>query len=66
MKPPTYRKQVQHFIGAINDYRNMWPRRSHTLAPVTRLTSNKQKFKWTQFKQDTFKKIKWILAHDTF
>ena len=44
----------------------MWPRRSHTLAPLTRLTSIKQKFKWTQFKQDAFKKIKWILAHDTY
>ena len=39
MKPPIYRKEVQKFIGIINYYHNMWSRRSHTLAPLTKLTS---------------------------
>ena len=36
----------------------MWPRRSHILAPLTRLTCIKQKFKWTQVKKIAFDKIK--------
>ena len=38
MAPPIYRKEVQKFIGVINYYCNMWPRRSHTLAPLTILS----------------------------
>ena len=36
MAPPTYRKEVQNVIGVINYYRNMWPRQSHMLAPLTK------------------------------
>ena len=43
----------------------MWPRGSHTLAPLTILTSIKRKFKWTQVEQYVFHEIKWILARDT-
>ena len=43
----------------------MWPRRAHMLAPLTKLTSIKRIFEWTQVKQYTFDKIKRILAHET-
>ena len=43
----------------------MWPRRSHTLAPLTRLTYNNRKFKWAQFKQYEMDTIKWVVACDT-
>ena len=43
----------------------MWPRRSHTLAPLTKLTSIKNKFKWKKVEQDAFDKIKRIVARDT-
>ena len=33
MKPTTPQKYVRKFIGVTNYYRNIWPRRSHTLAP---------------------------------
>ena len=65
MAPSTSRKEVQKLIGVINYYRDMWPRRSHTLAPLTRLAYIKRKFKWTQVAQDAFDKIKHILAFDT-
>ena len=43
----------------------MWPRRSHKLLPLTRITYNKRKFKWTKTKQDIFDEIKWILDRGT-
>ena len=52
-------------MGVIKYYRNMWPRRSHTLAPLTKLTSIKRKFKWKKFEQYAFDKIKRIVARDT-
>ena len=45
MNPPTSQKEVRKFIGVLNYYRNICPRRSHTLAPLTRRTYNKSKFK---------------------
>ena len=42
----------------------MSPRQSHTLAPLTKLTSIKRNLKWTEVKQDAFDKIKRIVAHD--
>ena len=64
MKPPTSRKEVRKFIGVVKYYLGILPRRSHTLAPLTKVTSNKRKFKGTKIKQDTFNEIKWIVAHD--
>ena len=43
----------------------MGPGRSHTLAPLIRITSNNWEFKWKKFEQDAFEKIKQILARDT-
>ena len=65
MASPTYQKKYENFIGVINYYRNMWTRRSHTLAPLTKLTSIKRNFKWKQVKQDDFDKIKRIMARNT-
>ena len=65
MAPPTSRKEVRKFIGVINYYRDMWPSWSHMLVPLTTLTSIKRNFKWTQFEQDAFEKIKLIVARDT-
>ena len=42
----------------------MWLRRSHTLAPLTRLTSIIWKFKWKQAKKYAFDKINRIMARD--
>ena len=42
----------------------MWPRMSHTLAPLTKLTYIKRKFKLSQFDQYAFDRIKQIVARD--
>jgi putative transposase len=60
--PPTTQKQVQSFIGLINYYQDMWPRRSETLAPLTCLTSKDVPFQWTDVKQQAFDKMKAIVC----
>ena len=65
MEPSTSRKEVRKFIGVINYYRDVRPRRSHKLAPLTKLTSIKINSKWTEVEQDAFDEINQIVACDT-
>jgi hypothetical protein len=62
--PLTTKKQVRSFIGLINYYRDMWPRRSEILIPLTRLTSKDVPFQWTNVEQQAFDKIKAIVCHE--
>ena len=41
MATPRTRKELRSFLGLVNYYRDMALRRSHILAPLTRLTSKK-------------------------
>ena len=52
-------------MGVINYYRSIWPRRSHTLVPLTKLMSINRNFKRTQVEQDAFNETNWIVARDT-
>jgi hypothetical protein len=55
---PKTRKELRHFIGIVNYYRDMWFRRSERLPPLTSLTSSKVKFEWLPTHQQAFDKIK--------
>ena len=63
MKRPTNLKQLRAFIGLVNYYRDMWPKRSHTLAPLTELTGARH-FTWTDRHTAAFNRMKAIVAAD--
>ena len=56
MSRPTSWKYLRRFKSVVNYYRSMGISRSHTLPPLTRITSNKMQFEWTKVKQDSFKR----------
>ena len=64
--PPTTRKQLHQFIGLINYYRDMWWHHSDRLTPLTRLTSTKVPFKWTEVEQKAFENMKKIISRDVY
>jgi hypothetical protein len=46
LSTPKKKRQLRHFLGMINYYRDMWQKRSHMLAPLTGLVSPLVKYKW--------------------
>ena len=65
MTPLKSQKQVRAFIGLVRCYRGIWVRRSHLLHPLTFLTSNMVKFRWTYMEHKSFDDIKYAVAHNT-
>jgi hypothetical protein len=53
---------IKLYIGTVNDYRDMWFRRSEILSPLTSLTSSKVKFEWHSYHQQVIDKIKKVIG----
>ena len=63
MSTPKTQTDVRAFIGAVNHYRPLWPRREHILAPLVQLTG-KGKFIWKTIHQKDFDEMKAIIVAD--
>ncbi len=61
---PTSTKEVRSFVGLINYYKDMWPKRAHILAPLTELCSSKNKFKWLNHHENSFQMMKRLISED--
>ena len=68
IETPKTVSEVRSFIGAVTFYREMFPKRSHVLAPLYQLTESKRKgrFQWTTACQQAFDQVKAMLAKDVF
>ena len=61
---PKNGTELRSFIGAINCHRDMWVRRSHALAPLASLTSNKTKWSWGPQQEAAFQMAKKVTARE--
>ncbi len=50
IKPPTGVKQLRHFLGMVQYYRDLWARRSNMLAPLLSLVGECGQTKTTKAK----------------
>ena len=65
IKTPANKKDLQKFIGMVNYYRDMWIRRSHLLAPLTKLCSKEAKWVWGDEQQKAFNDMKKVISRET-
>ena len=56
MDRPRKIKQMQSFLGAVNYYRDMWPKLVHKLAPLSD-ERGKKTFRWTDEMDNAFKQM---------
>ena len=59
---PRNQKEVRGFIGMVNFYKNMWPKRSSILGPLTDITGKGKKFTWGPVQQKAFDGMKKLMA----
>jgi hypothetical protein len=64
MERPQNIMQLSSFLHAVTYFRNMWPRCSHLLAPLTELTG-KSMFEWTPCCDKAFEEMRVVMSADT-
>jgi hypothetical protein len=66
MDRPRTSTDLRRFIGCVNFYRDMWPSRSHVLAPLTACSGMKKNaiLNWTPEMQQAFDKMRLLMAAD--
>lgn len=66
LQRPKNGHELRSFLGAINFYRDMYPRRAHILAPLSKVSATKGEIRWTEEMIKAFDQIKALLAQDAF
>ena len=61
---PSSTEQVCSFVGLVNYYKDMWPKRAHFLTPLTDICSTRRKFIWYDSQENAFQTIKCLVAED--
>jgi len=77
LTPPKNVRELRHFLGLVQYYRDLWEKRSDTLAPLTDLVgecgvtkstkkkgTKKKPFFWTDVHQQAFNAVKTYIARD--
>ena len=69
MQRPTTKTEVRHFLGMINYYPDLWPRRSELCAPLSKLTQGCKKGsvvqEWNDGCENAFISLKKLIAQET-
>jgi hypothetical protein len=63
LNPPNKVKELRHFLGIIQYYRDMWARRSEMLAPLTDLVGECGEIKTTRINKTQKKPWQWNSIH---
>jgi hypothetical protein len=63
--PRKIKRQLRHFLGMINYYRDMWQKIKHMLDPLTGLVSPLVKYKLGEEQQKAFDEIKQKVSQET-
>ncbi len=63
LNPPNNVKELRHFLGMVQYYRDMWARRSEILAPLTDLVGEFRETKNTRMNKTKKKPWWWDLIH---
>ena len=64
LKPPKNAYEVRSFLGMVNYYRDIWPRRTHMLSSFSALSHGprNKKVEWTEELDVAFNQLKASLA----
>ena len=68
MARPTTTTEIRRLIGIVQYYRDLWPRRSHILAPLAEAAAGKAKrtkIKWTDELERAFLDLKKMVSKET-
>jgi len=65
MKQPKTQKDVRRFLGMVNFYCDLYPKRAKILAPLTDLCGHKTNFVWSDIHEQAFQCMKQLMAQDT-
>jgi hypothetical protein len=62
---PKTQKDIRKFVGMVNFYRDLFPKRAAILAPLTDLCGKNKTFVWNPEQNEAFLKVKQLMGQET-